>query len=320
MPGTNSSRLHIPLLFASVVGLTAVFGAARCPTNEPAGFGVLEFGAGVDARANEVDLALGMNPLFTWAELEPAEGSYNWKPLDDAIANAHSNGRKVAPRVYTNEGDFSQATPNWVFDAGAGAYVMDAESSTRQPLPGDGVFEAKFSAFLAALGARYDGHPAIEFVQTNAGMGAYGEMIWAYDGVTAPAGYSGQGQIDVTRHWIDRWRAAFPTTHLVLMQNFIGEGVAENVSAYAASRGFFLQSNTPSQEAAAAAILAANDDTTKIVLEIENRGCTDAEGAGFEALVDLVFSYGFAIDYLVVCGKSLDEAALQRAHDALRKN
>lgn len=320
MPDKPQRRVYVPVLLVAIALLATTLVAARCPTKEPVGYGILEFGVGVDARANEYDIALGVNPLFTWAELEPEEGAYNWAPLDDVIANAHANGRKVAPRVYTNEGDFSQATPDWVFDAGAAAYTMNTESQTRQPVPGDDLFEAKFAAFLAAFGARYDGHPAIEFVQTNAGMGVYGEMIWADDLASEPEGYSGQGQIEVMHHWIDRWRAAFPTTHLVLMQNFIGDGIAENVTAYAASRGFFLQSNSPSQEPQAAAILADRDNDTKIVLEIENRGCTDAEGAGFEALIDEVFSYGFAIDYLVVCGDSLDEAALQRAHAALRKN
>ncbi len=319
MANTPHSRLCMPILLAVITMLAAVVVAARCPTKEPAGSGILEFGVGVDARAMEEEIALGVNPLFTWEELEPVEGAYNWAPLDDVISEAHASGRKVAPRVYTNEVDFGQATPDWVFDAGAQAYTMDVASSTLQPVPGDDVFEEKFGTFLEALGARYDGHPAIEFFQTNAGMGAYGEMIWAYDEASTPPGYSDDGQVAITNDWIDRWRNAFPTTHLVLMQNFIGDGIAEDVGAYAAQRGFYLQSNSPYQEPAAAAILANHDDRTKIILEIENRGCTDAEGAPFDALIDEVFSYGFAIDYLVVCGDSLDEAGLQRANDALRK-
>ena len=319
MAETPHNRFRMPILLAAITMLAAVVVAARCPTRDPVGSGVLEFGVGVDARAMEAEIALGVNPLFTWEELEPVEGVYDWAPLDDVIAEAHANGRKVAPRVYTNEVDFAQATPDWVFDAGAQAYTMYDGSTTLQPVPGDDVFDAKFAAFLSALGERYDGHPAIEFFQTNAGMGAYGEMIWAYDDASTPPGFSNESQIAITKHWLDRWRDAFPTTNLVLMQNFIGDGIAEDVTAYAADRGYFLQSNSPYQEPAAAAILAARDDETKIVLEIENRGCTDAEGAPFDALIDEVFSYGFAIDYLVVCGDSLDEAGLQRASDALRK-
>jgi hypothetical protein len=171
----TTRRLRAPILFVVLTALAGVvaLAAARCPTDEPAGFGLLQFGGDEDAVALEVDAALGINPLFTWAELEPEEGVYNWAPVDEALSAAHATGRKVAPRVYTNMSDFGQATPDWVFEAGAQAYTLYAESSTAQPVPTDDVFGEKFAVFLAAFGERYDGHPAIEFVQTNAWMGAY---------------------------------------------------------------------------------------------------------------------------------------------------
>ncbi|MBI5288700.1 MAG: beta-galactosidase [Chloroflexi bacterium] len=313
------SRALIGLGLVVVIG-AAGLGAARCPTEEPAGSGLLEFAGGADARAMDADLALGVNPLFTWAELEPVEGAYNWAPLDEVLANAHARGRKVAPRVYTNAGDFDQATPGWVFDAGAAAYTLGDGSGTPQPVPTDAVFTAKFGAFLAALGARYNGNPDIEFFQTNAGMGAYGEMVWSLDVDAVTAGHSADAMVATVEYWIDRWRAAFPDTHLGLMENFIGQGIAERVTEYAVDRGFYLQSNSPDQTQAAAAILAAHDDRTKIVLEIENRGCNGATGDEFGAIADRVASYGFAVDYLVVCGETLDDAgATQRAYDLLRR-
>jgi hypothetical protein len=306
----------IALAAAALVGGVA---AARCPTDTPAGHGLLQFAGGPDATALDADAALGINPLFTWAELEPTEGVYNWEPLDESLAAAHATGRKVAPRVYTNAGDFEQATPDWVFDAGAAAYTLDAGASVVQPLPTDAVFTAKFEAFLATLGSRYDGHPDIEFFQTNAGMGAYGEMVWRLD-TDAIDGFSRDEVVATIEHWIDRWRAAFPSTGLVLMQNFIGRDIAEDVTAHAVARGFYLQSNSTSQEDAAAAILRAHDGRTKIVLEIENNGCEDATGPAFDVLLDRVFSYGFAIDYLVVCGQTLEDAArASAAAERLRK-
>jgi hypothetical protein len=222
--------------------------------------------------------------------------------------------------VYTNAGDFYQATPGWVYAAGAASYTIEQGHDTPQPVPTDAVFTAKFAAFLAALGARYDGHPDIEFFQTNAGMGAYGEMVWSLDGSSRPPGYSAKAQIQTNREWLDRWRAVFPRTKLVLMQNFIGDGIAENVTAYAVGRGFFLQSNSPGQEDAAAAILRKHDERTKIVLEIENRGCQASTGQAFDGLIDEVFGYGFAIDYLVICGETFDDAeGVLRAYGHLRK-
>lgn len=320
---TTMRRLRAPALFVTMLAFAGAvaLAAARCPTDDPVGSGLLQFGAREDAVALEAEAALGINPLFTWAELEPAEGVYNWAPVDEVLAAAHATGRKVAPRVYTNEGDFSQATPSWVFDAGASAYAIDAGSSTAQPVPTDPIFTERFAAFVAAFGDRYDGHPAIEFVQTNAGMGAYGEMVWWLDESSRPAGYSTEDHIATMEAWVDRWRAAFPSTPLVLMQNFIGREISETVSAYAAERGFYLQSNSVSLAPESAAILAAHDEETRIVLEVENNGCQGATGAAFDELAAAAFSQGFAIDYLVVCGETLrDVGAAQRASERLRRS
>jgi hypothetical protein len=310
------------LLAVTITGLALVGGltASRCPNDRPAGYGLLEFAGGVDAQAMETDIALGVNPLFTWADLEPAPGVYNWAPLDDVLANAYARGRKIAPRVYTNAGEFEQATPDWVFDAGAAGYTLGDGSPVLQPVPTDEVFAQAFGSFLDALGARYNGNPAIEFFQTNAGMGAYGEMVWSLDGGSATGPFSASDMVETVEYWVDRWRGAFPDTNLVLMENFIGQGIAERVTAYAVRRGFYLQSNSPDQTDAAAAVLQAQDASTKIVLEVENRGCNDATGDGFGALIDRVASYGFAVDYLVVCDDTLEDAAsARRAYDLLRK-
>lgn len=314
-------RLRAPMLFVAMIAAAgiAALAAARCPTDEPAGSGLLQFGAREGSVALDADAALGVNPLFTWAELEPADDVYNWGPMDAVLTAAHRTGRKVAPRVYTNLVDHGQGTPDWVFDAGAAAYTVADWSSTRQPVPTDPVFTREFAEFVAAFGRRYDGHPAIEFVQTNAAMGAYGEMVWWLEETHRPPGSSTDARIGTMQAWVDRWRAAFPSTPLVLMQNFIGEGVSERVSAYAVDRGYYLQSNSVELAPEAAAILAAHDDRTKIVLEVENNGCRDSTGDGWRSLTEVAFSQGFAIDYLMVCGETLaDGAAAQQALSRLR--
>lgn len=314
-------RLRAPILVAAVtaVGGVAALAAVRCPTDEPAGSGLLQFGGREHAVALDADAALGVNPLFTWAELEPADDVYNWAPVDAVLTAAHKTGRKVAPRVYTNLVDHGQGTPGWVFEAGAATYTMADWSSTLQPVPADPVFTREFEEFVAAFGARYDGHPAIEFVQTNTGMGAYGEMVWWLDEAHRPPGYSTAGHIETMEAWVDRWRAAFPSTPLVLMQNFIGEGISERVSAYAVDRGYYLQSNSVELAREAAAILSAHDDRTRIILEVENNDCQGATGAEFDDLTRAAFSQGFAIDYLMVCEQTLsDGTAAQRALAMLR--
>jgi hypothetical protein len=312
------------LLVAGALLLAALGAAAlgaECRKNaalEP-GSGLLHF-AGLESSGSlEIPEALGVNPLFTWAELEPREGQYNWRPLDEVIAAAASREKKVAPRLYTNLAEFGQGTPDWVFDAGARSYQFSG-GSVRQPIPTDPIFTQRLARFIAELGARYDGNPHIVFFQTNAGMGGYGEMVWGDEEFRGPAGWSPETQIATSRAWIDRWRTAFPSTALVLMTNFIGDNIGETLAAYAVDRGYYLQANNPSQPRQLVGVFQQHAARTKIVLEIENDGCRDATGEAFDALADDVFALGFPIDYLIVCQQTLEDVErAQSLLDRLRK-
>jgi hypothetical protein len=320
---TIARRGHAAAFVLALAVFAAVFAANRCQAATrpgPVGHGVLEFGSWAGSPTGDNPQALGLNILYEWRQLEPREGEYNWAPLDEALNNAAAKAMRIAPRVYTNLGDFGQGTPDWVFAAGAASYYAEPGASIRQPVPMDPVFTAKFGRFLEAFGDRYDGHPQIEFIQTNAAMGTYGEMVWGYPESYRPAGWSPDVQVGTTRYWIDRWRLAFPRTPLVIMENFIGHGIAETATDYAVSRGFYLQANDPWHGAESRAILARHGGRTKIVMEVEDRGCRSARGDAFDGMVDHVFSGGYPVDYLTVCRASFeDPARMQRAIDRLRR-
>lgn len=302
---------------AAAVLIGCSFLAARCevPTRT-AGSGLLEFNGYAESGVWRDDQALGINRLFTWAELEPAEGVYNWDEFDALILIARANGKRIAPRVYTNIGPYGQATPDWVFDDGAASYLQDP-SEPRQPVPTDSVFTAHFAAFLAAMGQRFDGNKSIEFIQTNAGMGGYGEMVWGYPQDRLPPGWTPAVQIATTEFWIDRWRNAFPHTHLVLMENFLGYNIGERVADYAAQAGFYLQANDSSQSPESLEILRSHSASTRIILEVEDSGCGSAAGLEWDAMTDKIFGYGFPIDYLVICGESFGDTA--RIHATIER-
>ena len=303
----------------AVTIFVAMVAAARCPASG-GGHGLLVFAGDADSAALNNGTALGVNPLFRWADLEPSEGVYNWAPVDDTLEGARAHGKRIAPRVMTNEAEFGQATPQWVFDAGAESYAYDAESSIPQPVPTDPVFTRQFAQFVMAFGERYNGSAEIEFVQTNAGMGAYGEMVWTGSLNSHPQFWSAAIEIRTDEYWIDVWRQAFPDTHLVFMENFIGDEIAERVADYAVGRGYYLQANSPEQGRGSRMILARQADRTRIVLEIENNGCRDATGDAFDELIGRVFDQGFPIDYLMLCDESFaDGARVQGAYDRLRK-
>ena len=275
----------------------------------PDGKGIFVFAIRA-APLNAANQDIGLNPLLTWRQLEPAEGFYDWRALDNALAQALRTGTKVVPRVYTNGGSSLAATPDWFFASpNARSYYPSARARTsnfKAPVPWDPTYQEKFGNFLRAFGQRYNGHAAIEFVQTNAGGGLFGEIVLSTQNMFPP-GWSAVLHQSSIITWVDRWVEAFPNTPLSLMINPVGYNIAENAANYAAHRGVYLQQNSPTISAAAASIFRLHQHRTGIVLEVEN-GCRTAQGAAFDQMINSVFSHGIAIDYLVICPSSLSDA------------
>jgi hypothetical protein len=172
-------------------------------------------------------------------------------------------------------------------------------------VPWDTVFQQRFGAFVRALGQRYNGHSAIEFIQIT-GVGVYGEI---YLGSTKPSDFTNSKHLGAAKYWIDAWRDAFPSTDLALMVNGIGHNIGENAAAHAVAQGYFLQSNNHKNTPATRAIIAAHDQNTKIVIEAEDGGCPKGTVAeGFEAQMVETFSLGYEIDYLMLCYESFSDS------------
>ena len=154
---------------------------------------------------------------FNWDDLEPEEGHYNWKPIDDAIAASKSRGAALAFRVETANAHSkgSYCSPKWLFDLGCKGFQYTIDSadpmkgnrgiSRMEPDYSDPIYLAKHGEFIAALGKRYNGSPDVEFLD----IGSYG--IWGEWHTQHPA------SIAVRRQIVDMYLHAFPTTPLVFM-------------------------------------------------------------------------------------------------------
>jgi len=156
---------------------------------------------------------------FDWADVEPQEGQYNWKFIDDVISTWKPRGAAVAMRVMTanaHSGGY-YSSPKWLFDAGCKGFEYnvgggDPTSGGRaipriEPDYADPIYLAKHGAFIAALGRRYDGVPGVEFLD----IGSYG--IWGEWHTTHPA------PVAVRKQIVDMYWQAFPKTPLVFMSD-----------------------------------------------------------------------------------------------------
>ncbi len=167
----------------------------------------------------------GLNHLyirFDWQDVEPAEGKWNWRPIDEIIREWAPYGYRFALRLCTYEvnSHLEYATPAWVCAAGAAGRRIERISAFDgqpeccwEPDYGDPVFLARLENLMRAYGAHYNGHPLIEFVDVGT-FGTFGE------------GHTGGGngrQYDaaVIKRHIDLHTRYFPDTRLLVNDDML---------------------------------------------------------------------------------------------------
>jgi hypothetical protein len=155
-----------------------------------------------------------------WCDMEPAEGKFDWRPLDSFIDQFKRYGKKIAFAVMSVSTGYGHeyVTPKWVFDAGAEPLAIpDASSKTgKQIIPRhwtDPVFLRKLADFIKAFGARYDGNPDIAFLDIrdygNWGEGHIGMLGNDPDIILTPPD-------NLREHYFKPYVDAFPHTQLII--------------------------------------------------------------------------------------------------------
>ena len=100
---------------------------------------------------------------WTWAQIEPVRGAIDFAMIDAAIESANALDETLGFRVVTIDDD-GLGVPDWL----CGSYAArargwrgrgDATGRTTATRP------TRARAVVAALAARYDGHPAVDHVQ-----------------------------------------------------------------------------------------------------------------------------------------------------------
>lgn len=116
-----------------------------------------------------------------WSQLEPEEGKYAWLYDDNfkqLIRMALERGLKLAFRVYVDSKDaYRQATPQFVFDAGARGYVNETKDAEpfQTPFVFEEIFQQKLASFVEAFALEYDDPQRVDFIDGQ-GLGWWGEM------------------------------------------------------------------------------------------------------------------------------------------------
>lgn len=126
---------------------------------------------------------LGGHQTFTWKDLEPSEGVYDWSKIDNFLSALSTKGKAAGIHIVTYNGrrgglgipDWLRARyPDIVFTA---TRKTSCDPSSYPPLDAikyhDSRYQTAYFNFIYALGARYKNDPRVEYIL--AGTGLYGE-------------------------------------------------------------------------------------------------------------------------------------------------
>ena len=229
--GTRAAMIFAAML-AVIGGLSCgAFGAAESATTtvtpKPSselllnpGKGWLLYGMAEWQDPKAMAVAGAAYHRFTWAELEPVEGQFNWSKVDKALEGWAKAGKQFSTGVMcaNSHSKDPYVTPKWVFDAGAKYRLLDmknlphayAGTPGQKAVPDfyDPVFLEKLKNFLNAMGRRYDGDPRLAFVDIRS-YGNWGEgHMWPFGGKGLTA--------DEFKHHVQLHLDAFKKTRLCI--------------------------------------------------------------------------------------------------------
>lgn len=107
----------------------------------------------------------GVRARSHWATMEPSPGEYNWSHFDEVLALAEAHDKQVGISVAA--GIFC---PKWIYREGVESFDMAMNNRLgggrvkTMPVIWDPEFVEYWDRFIAALAARYNGHPRLKFI------------------------------------------------------------------------------------------------------------------------------------------------------------
>ncbi len=161
-----------------------------------------------------------------WKEVNPEPGVFTIEEslLGRHIAAAREHGRRYSLRIMPNclsGPDVEDVAPTWIYDTGVDYVMVDTSHGGQKfPVPWGEPYLAAMEGIVAELGKRYDGDPALEYVDVP--VGSFGE-IWFFGDYNewVAKGYSTDRVINATKDLIDLYRRHFPRSRLAIP---LGEG------------------------------------------------------------------------------------------------
>ncbi|AKR77929.1 MULTISPECIES: DUF4832 domain-containing protein [Edwardsiella] len=209
--------LSLPLCAAGTSGWVTVTPGATDDILTNPGIGVASFHDGYGEH-----LGLAQYPdagyeyfRFYWRQLEPQEGQFNFAPIDRvfALAAAHRSAMNVALRIMALDAPESGSmVPDWLIQKGING-SWSANGQTFIPDLSDPRFIRYAQRLMNALGQRYDGNPALAFIDIGL-VGSWGE--WHNSNFQSQPPLLQRYTTAQLNRYVDMHFSAFPKTPKVM--------------------------------------------------------------------------------------------------------
>jgi len=199
----------------------------------------------------------GLDHLYlrlAWSYLEPEEGKYDWRRIDEVVAKYVPLGYKISFRITSKEtGDYpgtvgqemdgvQYATPVWVMKAGAKGTVPKGYSDKSwTPVWDDPIYLEKLSNFQHAFAARYDGKPWVSYIDIGS-IGEWGEGHTSFSTKIPPTVAEVKANMDV-------FLKNFKNSQLIVTDDLLYYGKSKTDTKtlydYAVANGISLRDDSP---------------------------------------------------------------------------
>lgn len=192
--------------------------------------------------ADTLDDFPGLSTVYLripWIYIQPEKERFIWETLDTPAQRWIEKGKKVAFRITATENWMKQATPQWVFDAGA---VPLEANGYIEPDYAHPVYLREVENFIRIMAKRYDADPNVAFIDIgHFGMWGEGHTI-----MTSPI-HGKEWGMDVQKRIIDVYCKHFKNTLLCISDDYAGHdkpGKQFPITDYAYSKGITIRDDS----------------------------------------------------------------------------
>lgn len=315
---TLSARTHPALPQSCPSTLPAGQPVGYWPMNTNGFQGIFQFTGQANKKNAANPYISGANLEWSWADIEPGEGVYDWSKVDRDINVWTSRGKQVILRFATG-GQISWSgsvdgsyTPPWVFDT-YGVPRVTETNGTVFPVYWNPVYLQKLTDFVNAAAARYDTNPSVAAVEIGIGQGGETEpdgsasqnphqlQLWQRYGYTNALWWQ------TIRRIVSIYEAAWTHTPLALMTTSTFLKYDDKyynrtlVEKYAVQQALWLQINSL-DDSMPTSLLADNVNQLTTTVEEQRQSAQDS---GYPAIHDVKHAIALGARYVLVFASDL---------------